>query len=137
MDTSRYKPELLKVFALKRMRLLYNSINKTKFAKFLLESFIPKEERTIIFCGSIEQAEKICTNTFHSKVNDIAYNLFKQEKINSLSCVDAINEGDNISNLDNAIITKIKSKDLTLLQQIGRIIRFRPKHIAKNLHTYL
>ena len=104
--------------------------SKTEAAKFLLEHIIPKEERTLIFAGSIAQAEQVCTDFFHSKTNDKKFNLFTEEKINRLSSVKSLNEGHNISNLDNALIIQLNSKELSMVQRIGRIVRYRDEHIA-------
>jgi superfamily II DNA or RNA helicase len=120
-----------KAVYLKRMRFIYDLHTKTEAAKYILENVIPKELRTLIFCGSIDQAETLCDHSFHSKRNDTDYNLFKEKKINRLSCVNALNEGDNIDDLDCGFIVQLNSKELHLIQRIGRTVRFRPGHIAK------
>lgn len=123
--------DYLKVLSLKRMRLIYNLKSKAKVAKVLISS-LEKEDRTLIFCGSIAQAEELCPHRYHSKIhksnNDLE--LFKAEKLNTLSCVNALNEGVNISNLDKGIIVQLNSNELNLIQKIGRIIRKRPGHEA-------
>lgn len=121
----------LQMLLLKRMRFIYNLKSKTIVARKLISS-IEKTEKVLIFCGSIEQAEDLCPYHYHSKIkksnNDLE--LFKNDKINRLSCVNALNEGVNISNLDVGIITQLNSKELNLVQRIGRIIRKRPGHEA-------
>lgn len=119
----------LKMLLLKRARFIYNLKSKTEAAKSLLKK-LDKEDRVLIFCGSINQAEELHYQTYHSKTNKDFYNLFKQEKINWLSCVNSLNEGDNISNLDKAVIVQLNSNDLNLIQRIGRVIRKRPDHEA-------
>ena len=76
---------------LRRMQFIYKIPSKTEVIKFLLEKVIPQEDRSLIFCGSIEQAEAVCPNRYHSKSGDKAYNAFKAEEINRLSCVKAVN----------------------------------------------
>lgn len=114
-----------------RMRLIYNSLEKTNNAKWTLDNLITEQERTLIFCGSIKQAELLHPNTYHSKTNDKNLIRFKNEEINKLSCVDALNEGHNFPNLDSAIITQVKSKERHLIQRIGRIVRYRLNHLGK------
>lgn len=119
---------------LHRMRAIYNLKSKTSFAKYLLEEIIPKDDRTLIFSGNIEQAEEVCLHSFHSKSKNDNLELFKQEKINRLSCVNSLNEGQNIPNLDSAIIVQLNSNERNLIQRIGRLIRYRPGHQA---HIYV
>lgn len=127
--TNNFKKIDMLIFA--RMRVIYNSINKTIIANHLLSNYIDKEEKTLIFCGSIKQAEILCPYTYHSKSSDKDLIAFKQGTINKLSCVNALNEGHNIPNIDNAIITQVTSKERHLVQRVGRIIRYRVGHIGK------
>jgi superfamily II DNA or RNA helicase len=113
-----------------RMRFIYNLESKFIAAQYILNNHINKEDRTLIFCGSIEKAEKICKETFHSKSGDTFYNAFKKDEIKKLSCVKAINEGHNFIGLDGGLILQLNSKEKDLIQRIGRLIRFRPGHEA-------
>lgn len=124
-NTSKYK-----MLVLKRMRMIYDAKSKTEVAKFIIDNLISKEDRTLIFAGSIAQAEELCKDTFHSKSNSIAYNAFLKKEINMLSSVEALNEGQNIPDLDNAIITQLNSNSLDAIQRIGRIVRYRENHLA-------
>ena len=119
---------------LRRMQFIYKIPSKTEVIKFLLEKVIPQDDRSLIFCGSIEQAEAVCPNRYHSKSGDKAYNAFKSEEINRLSCVKAINEGHNFPGVDSGIIGQLNSKEKDLVQRIGRLIRYRPGHEA---HLYI
>lgn len=119
---------------LRRMQFIYKIPSKTEVIKFLLEKVIPQDDRTLIFCGSIEQAEAVCPNRYHSKSGDKAYNAFKAEEINRLSCVKAINEGHNFPGVDSGIVGQLNSKEKDLVQRIGRLIRYRPGHEA---HLYI
>lgn len=122
----------LKFKILNRMRFIYNLRSKTLAAEYLLENVISKDERTLIFCGGIAQAEHLNEYSFHSKKkNSEDFDNFKAEKINRLSCVNALNEGHNIPNLDNGLVVQLNSKELNLIQRIGRIVRFRQGHIAE------
>lgn len=52
---------------IERMRFIYTLRSKTKAAKGILENVIPKDLRTLIFCGSKEQANELCEHRFYSK----------------------------------------------------------------------
>lgn len=124
----------LKFAILRRMQFIYKLKSKTKVIKFLLENVISQDDRTLIFCGSIAQAEDVCPYKYHSKSGDKDYNAFKAEEINRLSCVKAINEGHNFPGVDSGIIGQLNSKEKDLVQRIGRLIRYRPGHEA---HIYI
>ena len=99
---------------LARMRFIYNLTNKT-----------------LIFCGSKAQAEKLCDNFYHSTSDEEAFNKFVDDKINRLSCVAKLNEGMNIENMDCAFVVQLNSNERDLVQRVGRIVRFRKNHIGK------
>ena len=114
MGTPKYN-----MFLLKRMRAIYNLKSKTAQTTRILRE-IPMTDRTLIFCGSIEQAESVCPYTYHSKNGRKDIDDFVNLKINRLSCVSALNEGENLPGIDSAIITQVNSKERTLVQRIGR-----------------
>jgi superfamily II DNA or RNA helicase len=124
----------LKFAILGRMQFIYKIPSKTAVIHFLLNKVIPEDDRTIIFCGNIEQAEDVCPTFYHSKSSNVAYDAFKAEQINRLSCVKAVNEGHNFPGVDSGIIGQLNSKEKDLVQRIGRLIRFRPGHEA---HLYI
>jgi superfamily II DNA or RNA helicase len=124
----------LKFAILGRMQFIYKIPSKTQVIKYLLDKVISKEDRTIIFCGNIQQAEEVCPTFYHSKSGSVSYDAFKNETINRLSCVKAINEGHNFPGVDSGIIGQLNSKEKDLVQRIGRLIRFRPGHEA---HLYI
>lgn len=116
---------------LSRMRFLKDLESTTENVKFILNNFITPDEKTLIFCGGISQANELCQHRFHSKTDDIAFNLFKEGQINKLTCVAALNEGMNIEGITTIIITCPESGDTTITQQIGRGVRFKVGFIAK------
>lgn len=148
---------------LNRMRFIYNLKSKTEAAKWILENVIPKDIKTLIFCGGIEQAIEVCDRRFFSKPTYTKYkgNMtkrreeietekkakvdfklyhwegdegffdFKKNIINRLSCCEALNEGENIDGIDCGFIIQINSKELDLIQRLGRFIRFRPNHVGR------
>lgn len=112
-----------------RAKFIYDSRTKTEYAKKLIAS-IPENKRILIFSQSIKQVEELLPEVYHSKVDDKYYNLFINEKINKLGVVNALNEGDNIKNLDIGIIVQGNSNPKNLFQRIGRLIRYRKNHTA-------
>lgn len=119
-----------KLAAITRMRFISNLQSKTDAAIYIKKHFMPEDDRKLLFCGSIDQAEKLSTSVFHSKTDSFFFDQFKAGLINELACVQALNEGHNFIGLDSALITQINSKEKNLIQRIGRLIRFRPKHEA-------
>lgn len=153
--SKKYEEKKNATNALNRMRLIYNLRSKTNAARYLLENIIPKKARTIIFCGSKEQAALLSDNCFYSKPSleewekkypdkvekynfvmgkwkgEEPYNLFKNEIVDTLSCVNALNEGHNLPNVDIGLIVQLNSNEKDFIQRLGRVIRFRPNHVGK------
>lgn len=119
---------------LSRMRFIYNLETKRKAAEFLLEKVIPKDKRTLIFTGSIEHANKLCENNFHSKSKGNSLQDFIDLKINRLSCVEALNEGVNIPLVHYGLATQLNSSSKDIVQRLGRLIRLFEDHSA---HLYI
>jgi superfamily II DNA or RNA helicase len=125
---------------LNRMHFIYNLKSKTELAKKLS---LKLNGRYLIFASSKQQAFDLCSHRFYTKPDKLkqkklfeCYNEdkdlidFINGKINKLSCVESLNEGINIPNIDSIIVTQINSNDKNLIQRIGRAVRFRPEHIA-------
>lgn len=119
-----------KFLYLDRMRMLYDLQSKTDAAKAILKD-IPKDKKTLIFAGSIKQAEELEKKTFHSKSDDKDLKRFQADKIKRLSCVQSLNEGHNIANLDIGLVVQLNSNPRNLIQRIGRLVRIRDGHTAK------
>jgi len=117
-------------WANKRMHFLYSLPSKTALA-IKIKDHIFKNKRGLIFCGSKKQAEEVHKYFYHSG-NSKSDNLTKliKKEIDILACVNKLNEGANIPDLDIALIVQLKSKELDLIQRIGRIVRWRENHIA-------
>ena len=114
------------------MRAIYNLESKTNIAKMALGQ-LDQDDRTLVFCGTVEQAEKISEYTYHSKnkkQSKVNLDKFINKEINEISCVKRLNEGENLPDLDKAIIVQLNSQEKDLVQRIGRLIRYRPGHMA-------
>lgn len=114
---------------LERFRLIANSINKVKVVKKLLAKHIG--DRILVFGGSIAQINTLLApNVYHGKTNEDALTAFKEGKIDVLGCVEGLNEGANLPNLDIGIIVQVNSNARKLTQRIGRMCRHRPNHTS-------
>ena len=125
-ETNRY--DKLKFQILNRTRFIYNLQSKKEAAEELLDTI--SDQRNIIFCGSVAQAEDLCPFNFHYKSGKRDLNSFINMEIDQLSCVNSLNEGHNLPNIDNAVIVQLNSNALNLIQRIGRVCRWREGHTA-------
>lgn len=117
-----------------RTRFIYNLTSKREAAKLILDELF--EERNLIFCGSVDQAEAISDYTYHYKSGKANLKLFIDEEIDELACIKALNEGHNLPMVDNAVIVQLNSNSLDLIQRIGRACRWRPGHEA-NIYLFI
>lgn len=117
---------------LERMHFIKRLRSKEQMARFMLDYIIPREQRYIIFCGSIAQANALMgRDVFHSEVTDEAMVKFCNGEMEWLGVVNAFDEGHNVENVDGALICQLNSQERTLTQRIGRTIRLRAGHKAK------
>jgi superfamily II DNA or RNA helicase len=91
---------------LNRMRFIYNLKSKNDFAKKLVSNL---PGRTLVFTGSIKQAEAISPFTYHSKTKDTHLNNFLEGKSNILTCVNAGGIGFTYKNVNNFVIVQVNS----------------------------
>lgn len=114
-----------------RRDFLVNSQSKFALAKICIEKMLEPGKRTLAFCGSIKQSEALFgTNTYHSQTNDEALKAFQAKESDLLAAVDALNEGKNLSDLDQLLIIQGTSVKRTIIQRFGRALRIRPDHKA-------
>ena len=85
------------------------------------------KERTITFCKTIEQTEKLGSNCIHSKNKDatIIYDSFNQKRINHIAAVNILNENANLVDCKYAIFTNLSSSETIQVQRIGRSLRHK------------
>lgn len=115
----------------RRTTFLKNLTTRTLIAKDIMKVIINPENRTLIFCGSIEQSKILCgDNIYNSKSTTTKLKEFQDGLINYLGAVNALNEGKNIDGLDQILVVCIDSKDRNIIQRIGRSIRYREGHTA-------
>lgn len=126
-DASSKKEE--QICTVMRMKALQDFPSKMHLARKLFDSI---DDKCIIFANKKEQADSLCAYSYHSGNPDSEENLkmFKDGKINKLSCVLQLNEGVNIPNLKQGIIMHAYGNERKSNQRIGRLLRLNPDDVA-------
>ena len=109
-------------------RLKWLSNQKTAFITHLLE--LLQNERTLVFCNSINQTEelgKYCINS-NNKLSDNYLNNFNTGKINHITACNMLDEGINLVNCRVGIYATLNSSERMIKQKLGRLLR-HPKPI--------
>ena len=116
-----------------RMTALKQFNTKEKYVKTLLNEL--KGNKTIVFCNTQVQADRICKQSYHSGnyKSEANLKLFKDGEVDTLSCVDQLNEGVTIPNLDTGIIMHAYGNERKTNQRIGRLLRLNPDMVS-NIH---
>ena len=122
-------PKQRQITSIMRMRALMDFQTKETYAKKLLHDI---EDKCIVFCNTQDQADRVCSNSVHSKNSDADENLqrFKDGDIDKLSCVLQLNEGVNIPELRAGIILHAYGNERKSSQRIGRLLRLNPTETA-------
>lgn len=106
-------------------RIKYLANLKNSIILSLLQKL--KDERTITFCKTIEQAEylgKYCIHSKNKESNQI-YSDFNAKKINHISSVNILNENANLVDCKYAIFANYSSSECVSTQRIGRSLRHK------------
>lgn len=115
----------------KRRLFLADLESKNRIARRVMEKILPGN-RILIFCGTIEQSRKLCgENVYNSSPEDKKRDMLsrmKAKEIDYLGVVDAVNEGENIDDLDHLIIIFFNSNERDMIQRMGRL-RYKENHI--------
>ena len=108
-----------------RMKDMQSFPSKAVYAKKLLNE---SNEKCILFANFQEQADNLCSHSYHSSNPESELNLnnFKEGKINKLSCVLQLSEGVNIPGLKEGIIMHAYGNNRKSSQRIGRLLRLNP-----------
>lgn len=127
MDANTKKQE--QIASIMRMKALMGFKTKEEYTKKLLEDI---EDKCIVFCNTQEQADYMCSYSYHSNNPESEENLdmFKHGKIDKLSCVLQLNEGVNIPELRAGIIMHAYGNERKSSQRIGRLLRLNPTETA-------
>ena len=110
-----------KFLLIKRARDLGSSPLKTRICKSILDSV--KGQRNIIFCQTVEQAEKISTYTYHGKTTSVNFDKFQNEEITELAMVKKGGVGTTYRNIDNLIIVHLDNDNTgNSMQRLSRTL---------------
>lgn len=106
-------------------RLKWLSEQKESIVLSLLDKF--KNYKTLTFCGSIEQSERLGKYNITSKNKDSEKNLdmFNSNKIKHITACNILNEGVNLTNCRIGIFCNLNSSEIIVKQRIGRILRHK------------
>lgn len=127
MKAKDKKFEFMKFSAMSaRTQFIYNLPSKLVMAKHFLER-LQKEpgKRTLIFAGSVEQANLLCDHVYHSDSTSESLDKFQRAEIDTIASVRCLNEGANLHKPDQNLIVQVDSVDRNLVQRIGRCVRIR------------
>lgn len=86
-----------------------------------------KNQRTLTFCGTIEQTELVGSNCIHSK-NKAAQHIldaFNNKQINHITACSMLDECINLTDCRIGIFANINSSEKLQIQRIGRVLRHK------------
>ena len=119
-----------------------NKINK--FTEIYEEN---KDKRILVFGGANEFTDKLCNSispnamSYHSKKTkkqkETALEAFRDGTINVLCSTKALNQGFDVPDANMGIICGITSKSLSMIQRVGRLIRFKENKTGKIIILYV
>ena len=106
-------------------RLRYLAYLKNEIVKDILNRL--KEERTITFCKTIDQAEYLGKYSIHSKNPNSSkiYNDFNNKVINHITSVNVLNEGANLVDCKYAVFANYSGSEVIGVQRLGRSLRHK------------
>ena len=81
--------------------------------------------RKIIFCNNIEQSNKLGFPCVNSKVGIDNLNFFNKRKVNAISCVNMLDEGQNLNDCQCGIFMALNSSERMQIQKMGRLLRHK------------
>jgi superfamily II DNA or RNA helicase len=106
-------------------RLKWCAEQKEALVLSLLDKF--RNYKTLTFCSSIEQSERLSKYNITSKNKASVKNLemFNLNKIKHITACNILNEGVNLTNCRIGIFCNLNSSEIVVKQRIGRILRHK------------
>ena len=71
------------------------------------------------------------------KQKEEALSSFRNKKVNVLCSTKALNQGFDVPDADYGIISGLTSKSLTMIQRVGRLLRFQEEKVGKIVVLYI
>jgi len=117
------------ISSIMRMKSMMDYPTKEEYVTSLLNKV---KSKCIIFANTQQQADKLCSHSYHSGNNssDDNLELFSDGRINTLSCVLQLSEGVTIPNLKQGIIMHAYGNERKAAQRIGRLLRLNPSQTS-------
>ena len=119
----------VKFHAINRMRFIGKSIVKERLALDYLISH--PNEKILIFCSDIKQAERITPLSYHSKTDDKCFDAFVRNEISHLSVVNMVDTGITFPHIDTILILTTNSSNTQTVQRLARALMYKPDFVAK------
>ena len=106
-------------------RLKWCAEQKEALVLSLLDKF--RNYKTLTFCSSIEQSERLGKYNITSKNKKSAeyLNMFNNNKIKHITACSILNEGVNLTNCRIGIFCNLNSSEIVVKQRVGRILRHK------------
>lgn len=106
-------------------RLKWCAEQKEALVLHLLDKF--RNYKTLTFCSSIEQSERLGKYNITSKNKASVKNLemFNLNKIKHITACNMLNEGVNLTNCRIGIFCNLNSSEIVVKQRVGRILRHK------------
>lgn len=106
-------------------RLKWCAEQKEALVLSLLDKF--RNHKTLTFCSSIEQSERLGKYNITSKNKDSVKNLelFNANRIKHITACNILNEGVNLTNCRIGIFCNLNSSEIVVKQRVGRILRHK------------
>lgn len=128
----RYKIGHQKYMGL-RTNLLLNSIGLLEYANDLVNSY--RDRKALIYTLRTDIADKLSSQTFHSKNKDSdVLETFKESTDGHLAVVNAVQAGITIKKLSTVIFHSYDSNTETLYQKLGRSLLYEFVGDISNIH---
>lgn len=128
-----------------RKTIIDYATNKIK--KFKSIYYKNTDKKILVFGGANDFTDQLCDSiapyamAYHSKKTkkqrDVALELFRSGDINVLCSTKALNQGFDVPNANMGIICGITSKALSMIQRVGRLVRFQEGKIGEIIILYV
>tara|TARA_R110002012_G_scaffold77395_1_gene196480 strand:- start:1205 stop:2368 length:1164 start_codon:yes stop_codon:yes gene_type:complete len=145
--TSGEKQKAVMFYRAIRMRKQIVDFAENKINKFKEMYENNKDKRILVFSGANDFTDKLCNSiapnalAYHSKKTkkqkELALESFKDGSVDVLCSTKALNQGFDVPDANMGIICGITSKSLSMIQRVGRLIRFKEGKVGEIIILYV
>ena len=146
-DENKLTEDQLKILSDGDYGTLYITDGTNKIAEFQKLVFNNLGNKMLAFSGANDFTDQLCASvsplsaTYHSKKTkkqrEKALEDFKTGSINVLCSTKALNQGLDVPDANVGIICGITSKSLSMIQRVGRLIRFQEGKVGEIYILYV